>query len=205
MSRQWKPLSRYLTFPGSQHKTCFLRSISVVFQTWSAWATCQFLSKAFLFKDQSKWSAMLTLLQHDNILLSDMCGTSTKKLSGCRHTSSHLLSPISSTESLRWEFHFKTNHPKISFQPSENGVEFRIWSREVRRSRDSLYSVSSGWLRPNWMGLPDRSPDPLVLRGLLQHLVPSAQAGHDCNPGLHIWGDGTLGPHHVKSGKALTD
>ena len=66
MSRQWKPLSRYLTFPGSRDKTCFLRSISVVFQTWSVWATCQFLSKAFLFKDLSKWSATLTLFQHDN-------------------------------------------------------------------------------------------------------------------------------------------
>ena len=50
------------------------------------------------------------------------------------------------------------------------------------------------------MGLPDRSPDPLVLRGLLQHLVPSAQAGHDCHPGLQRRSDGELGSDNLQRG-----
>ena len=66
-----------------------------------------------------------------------------------------------------------------------------------------LTSIFAGRLRPDRVGLANRTTDLGLLRGLLQHLVPPAQAGHDCNPGLQRGGDGELGADHVQGGGHL--
>ena len=132
-----------------------------------------------------------------------MCGTSTRKPFGCPPTYLLLLFAILSTESLRCDHtsFAKSNLTHVFFlQPTENGVEFRIWSREVQIYKLPSQLILAGWLRPNGVGVTNRTSDPILLRGLLQHLLPTAQAGHDCHPRLQCGRDGELGSDHLPRG-----
>merc|ERR1712013_704193 len=60
------------------------------------------------------------------------------------------------------------------------------------------YLVKEGCDQPDRMGIRDWAPDSSLLRGLLQHLLPPPQAGHDCYPRFQCWCHGELGPYNLQ-------